>query len=160
MWVSTIQQGSLSLFLSASPGRWIAEVERHAYFQLPVAYRIDWITWATHTLSWRRPGSNMQPFSYKANALPTELTGSPHLLSALSDLPHRSDYPSCATHTLSWWRQGSNLEHSDYQASALSTELTRRRSEFWIWIGIQFIMLYGHQYTPPHRFLCNFFARL
>ena len=42
MSVSTIQRGSLSFFVSArKPGRFIAEVKHHTYFQLPVTYSTD-----------------------------------------------------------------------------------------------------------------------
>ena len=39
-----MQQVSLSPLFSAGPGGWVAEVEHHTYFQLPVTYLTDWIT--------------------------------------------------------------------------------------------------------------------
>ena len=67
---------SILLSFCIRPGRLIAVVERHTYFQFPVTYHINQITirYVTHTLSWRRQGSNLQTFGYKVNALLTELT--------------------------------------------------------------------------------------
>jgi len=70
-----MQRGSLPLslfFVCARPDRLIAEVERHTYFQLTVTYRAksDYPNYATHTMSGRWPRSNLEPFAYKANALP------------------------------------------------------------------------------------------
>jgi len=56
------KEGVYPLFVCARPGRLIAKVERHTYFELPVTYRTesDYLSYATHTLSGRWPGSNLE----------------------------------------------------------------------------------------------------
>ena len=65
-----MRRESIPFSKNARPGKFIAEVKRCTYFQLPVTYRtngIDYPSYATHYIE-------LTIFDYKASTLSTELT--------------------------------------------------------------------------------------